>query len=68
MKQEEEQIKDLKMRPKSAKKIDRTHDRKLYDLPRGISVQVFPNGESPNRAVSVVATNFTEVKYVFILY
>ncbi len=61
IKQEEEQIGEAKSRPRSAKRYDRTVDSKLYDLPRGVSVQVFPNGENPSRAVPVVASNMTEV-------
>lgn len=50
-----------------SKLFDRTKDRKLYDLPRGITVQVFPNGELVDRAVSIVASNLTEVRQIICL-
>lgn len=60
--QEQDQLTEVnKSRPRNAKIFDRIKESKLYDLPRGVSVVVFPNGESADRAVPVVATTFAEV-------
>ena len=67
--QEQEHLTEGKnSRPKSAKLLDKMRENKLYDLPRGISVLVYPNGENTNRALSVIASNMTEVTYVFTQY
>ncbi|XP_065070876.1 doublecortin domain-containing protein 1-like [Rhopilema esculentum] len=59
--QEREQLEELcKQRTQSSKIYTRMQDRKLYDLPRGITILAYPNGESVARAVPVVATTFLE--------
>ena len=60
--QEQDQLTEInKSRPRSARIFDRMKGSRLYELPRGLSVVVFPNGESPDRAVPVIATTFAEV-------
>ena len=49
-------------RPMSAKIFDRMKESKLYDLPRGINVLVYPNGEHLSRALGVVVSSMTEVR------
>ena len=60
-------IKNVPKKERSSKQICKMKSMKLYQLPQAIKLNVFPNGESPDRSVVIYARNMNEVMCTFVV-